>query len=190
MGADKVADAIGHGIDVAGSPGHSLGQHIALGVKDSGRQIASLAHHRGKRGVHQYRSLFVDNGNEPVPQYFQRNRINLSVIHGMDLDRRYMRPSPAAPATALHSRRRGTASPAAPRVVDSASSMMAGPSILKPSFRRYRSYTGTSRAPSPAGKNDPSAALQSPYLASGPVPANLDAPRPGPRAGDCDPPVH
>ena len=86
MGADKVADAIGHGVDVAGGAGHGLSQHIALGVKDSGRQITGLAHHRGKGGVHQHCGLFVDNGNEPVPQYFQRNGINLGVIHGVILD--------------------------------------------------------------------------------------------------------
>ena len=37
MLAEEKPDTCGHCIDVAGSPGNSLGQHMPIGIKDAGR---------------------------------------------------------------------------------------------------------------------------------------------------------
>ena len=66
----KMPHAIRHCIDMPRRPRHRLRQHIARAVKHPRRQIASLAHHRSKRSVHQCRRLLIHNRNEAIPQNF------------------------------------------------------------------------------------------------------------------------
>ena len=127
-GHDVVAHAIGHGVDVAGGAGDRLRQHAPAGVEHAGGQVARLAHHGGEGSVDQGRRLLVDDGDQPVAQHLQRD--------GIDHD------APPAAASDLTSRQppapRATLHPGGTTVVDSASSMIAGPSAAKSAGSRWR----------------------------------------------------
>ena len=62
-------DRGGHGVDVAGGPGHRLGQHAAAGVVDAGREIAGFAGDGAKGRPEQGLRLLLDDGDEPVPHH-------------------------------------------------------------------------------------------------------------------------
>ena len=66
----KMPHAIRHRIDMPRRSRHRLRQHIARAVKHPRRQIASLAHHRCKRSVHQCCCLLIHNRNKAIPKHF------------------------------------------------------------------------------------------------------------------------
>ena len=66
---EEETDRRRHGIDVAGCPGDCLGKHAALEVEYARRQVAGFAHGRRKGRADDRLRLFLDGGNEPVPQH-------------------------------------------------------------------------------------------------------------------------
>src|SRR5205823_11671888 len=84
---------------------------------------------------HQRCLLFVGDRQQATPQHFEGDR-----IEGHSTTLRFRDGSTSIRA------------PGPMTVVDSRSSMMAGPSNSVPTVSRYRSYTGTGRCPSHSGK--------------------------------------
>ena len=64
---DEVAQGGSHGVDVARRPGDGLGDHAALRVEHSRREVAGLPHRRRERGPHQGQGLLFDHGDQAVP---------------------------------------------------------------------------------------------------------------------------
>src|SRR5262249_48633180 len=59
---DEVRHCVGHRVDVPGSAGDGLRQHLALVVIDAGGEVARLAYRGGEGGAHQCLRLFLDDG--------------------------------------------------------------------------------------------------------------------------------
>ncbi len=68
VGGEEMANAGGHGVDVAGGAGQRLGHHLAAGVEDAAGQVLRFAHDGAEGGAHQGRLLLVGNGEEAVPE--------------------------------------------------------------------------------------------------------------------------
>ena len=66
---EEMLDGGGHGVDVARCSRHRLGNHVALRIIDTGRQIASLARDGAERRAEQRLRLFLDDGDQPVPHH-------------------------------------------------------------------------------------------------------------------------
>ena len=66
-GVEEMLDRRRHRVDVAGSAGHRLRQHLAVAVEDPSREVARLAHRGRERGAHQGLRLLLDDGNQARP---------------------------------------------------------------------------------------------------------------------------
>ena len=66
-GLDEMAHRFRHGIHMARRAGHGLGQHIALEIEDSRREVAGLAHDGAEGRAQQSLGLLLDHGEQPVP---------------------------------------------------------------------------------------------------------------------------
>src|SRR5262249_44331536 len=111
----EVTHARGHRVDVSWSACLGLRDHVAERVEHTARQVLGLAHYRRERGPHQRRLLLVGDRQQSAPQDFQRDRVN---AHGVMW--RFLNSSTSALAWGPTT------------VVDSRSSMMAGPSRRMP----------------------------------------------------------
>ena len=75
-GLQEMTHAGGHGVDVAGSAGERLGDHVAAGVEDPAGQVLGLADHRREGGAHERDLLLVDDRKQPVPEHFQSEDVH------------------------------------------------------------------------------------------------------------------
>ena len=73
--ADEMLHGLGHGVDMARRPGHRLGQHPALEVEHTGREVAAFAHNRAEGRSQQRLRLLFDDGNQAVPHHLPGNDI-------------------------------------------------------------------------------------------------------------------
>ena len=70
---EEVADGGGHGVHVARRSGHGLGDHVAIGVIDTGGEIACFTGNCAEGGAQQGLGLFFDDGDEAVPHHLGAN---------------------------------------------------------------------------------------------------------------------
>ena len=132
IGGQQVAHAGRHRVDVPRRAGQRLRHHLPARVEDAAGEVLRLAHHRAEGGPHQRRLLLVGDGEEPVPEHFQRHRIEASssvlgsmVVRGLrSLSGHAL---PRSPQRDCLRHRPTTAAPGPMTVVDSRSSTMAGP---------------------------------------------------------------
>ena len=117
---ENVLHGEGHGVDVPRRARHRLRHHPASPVEDTRGQIARLAHDGREGRAHQRGRLLVDDADQPVPADVEGDRIK---IHD--------------PGYTISVRRSSTRSiaPGPATVVDSRSSMMAGPWKAAPGWR-------------------------------------------------------
>ncbi len=73
IGAEEVADAFRHRVDMPRRAGHRLGDHPSVGGEDPRREIARLAHRGAEGGADHRLRLFLDHGDEPVPHHLLTN---------------------------------------------------------------------------------------------------------------------
>ena len=76
-----------HGVDVPGGPGDRLGEHCTARVEYARREVAGLPYYRGEGGAHQRLRLFLHDGQQPVPDQLDADRIKPCMVnsHGTNI---------------------------------------------------------------------------------------------------------
>ena len=78
---EKMLHRFGHRVDMAGRAGHRLGVHPPVEPEDAGGEVATLAHDRAERRVHQSLRLFFDDRDQAVPHDLQSDGVDTGGAH-------------------------------------------------------------------------------------------------------------
>ena len=70
-----------HRIDVAWRPSHRLGIHPSVEPKNASGKITAFPHNRAERSMHKGLSLFLDDGDQPVPHDLQTDGVQTGHFH-------------------------------------------------------------------------------------------------------------
>src|SRR5207302_7254569 len=118
------AHAHRHSVDVPGGTGSGLRDDASHRVEDATPETLRLAHYGGESGTHEGSLLLVGHRQQSTPQHLQRDRVDTRTYsHTLTLRAASTSIRASGPTT----------------VVDSRSSIMAGPSSAVPGASTYRS---------------------------------------------------
>ena len=79
---EKVLHRSRHGIDMARRATERLSDHSALRIKHAARQVLAFADDRAESRTNQRVLLLIGDGEEAIPNHFQRHRIDGLSFHG------------------------------------------------------------------------------------------------------------